>query len=74
RGLAYFSQLTEYAEQAVIESNFLSYGFNLMPKEGVQEVVLPLTPYTAASLAAAIFSVGLQLLKHKDAPFRRKLG
>ncbi|MEM0384433.1 MAG: matrixin family metalloprotease [Candidatus Caldarchaeum sp.] len=74
RGLAYFSQLTEYAEQAVIESNFLSYGFNLMPKEGIQEVVLPLTPYTAASLAAAIFSVGLQLLKHKDAPSRRKLG
>ncbi|MEM4334269.1 MAG: matrixin family metalloprotease [Candidatus Caldarchaeum sp.] len=74
RGLAYFSQLTEYAEQAVIESNFLSYGFNLMPKEGVREVVLPMTPYTATSLAAAILSVVLQLLKHKDAPSRRKLG
>ncbi|MEM1949912.1 MAG: matrixin family metalloprotease [Candidatus Caldarchaeum sp.] len=74
KGIAYFSQLTDYAEQAVIESKFLTYWLKLTPQKGVQEVVLPITPYTATSLAAAVFSVVLQLLKHKDAPSRRKLG
>jgi len=60
-GAALLEGLTHRAVKASLKTPILSYSFAVDPTKGVEDVRLPLTPLSAALLAAAILAAGLVL-------------